>query len=154
MKKLSEFEIGLITGLLEGEGYIGVNVVKRDKTKYGVSVDPEISIVIREKRVLDRIYSSLNLGSVLKQTWGGYRWRIRKIDECIEFLELIKPFIISERNKRRVELLLNLCKIKQKREKGKPFDENAWISILELVKELRMLSSKPNQKKVALPVMR
>jgi hypothetical protein len=151
MERLSEFEIGFITGLLEGEGYIGINVVKRGKTKYGISTDPEISIVIKEKEVLDWINDRLNIGSVLKQTWGGYRWRMRKIDECIKFLGLIKPFLISERNKRHVELLLNFCKIKQKREKGKSFDRNTWISILELVRELRTLSNKPNQKKVDLP---
>jgi hypothetical protein len=99
MFTLSDFELGYIVGLLEGEGSI---TMSRNKTLESFQI--QVSITNTNKLLLLRVFNILKIGRLdakspvkLKVTWKKcYQYRIIKQVEILNFLKLVRPYLIEK----------------------------------------------------------
>lgn len=102
---ISEFDLGFVVGLLEGEGTISIYHQNGDWI-------PGIKIVMTDLEPMEKLASLFNRRLYVYNKKGGYKpiytFHVFGLQSLIEFLELISPRLISK--KVLAEMLLAYCK--------------------------------------------
>lgn len=107
--RLSELELGWVTGLLEGEGCF---TIKKGKRKNGFSCTLAIRVVSTDRDVIDRLHKLVPAGSVCKptrKTKGDkqiYSWSLQNTRAVLDLLVIIFP-LMGERRQRRIRKILS-----------------------------------------------
>ena len=73
-----------LTGLIDAEGSLGVNISKdiARKSNYAITLFLEIGLNIRDKAVLERIQETLKVGNIYyRSTDKTYRWKVSNIKQ-------------------------------------------------------------------------
>ncbi len=105
---LSEFELGWVAGLLEGEGSFSV---KRSKRKNGFSCTPAIQLTSTDEDVAVRLHKLIPAASVCKprrKTKGGkrvYKWSLSRSAVVSDLLICIFPLMSGRRQDKIREVL-------------------------------------------------
>jgi len=108
LENLSEFELGYIAGMIDGEGCIGANIDERNKI-----VTPYIIITNTDKKLMEWLSSILGYDFYIKKQTHRktcYQIGIRRIRDIKKVLDLIKDKLIVK--KEQAELMYRLCLIK------------------------------------------
>jgi len=146
---MKSFERGFIVGLIEGEGTISLSVGK-GKTRnsfLGLSIEPLIQIANTSEELINK--ANMILGwrkRVIKREKAKilYLSITRSIDLVQNVLEEINCDLVSK--KKRGELLLEFCKIRKTKYKGKIRRRLKGVGYtdreFEIVKEIAILNSK------------
>ena len=99
-------ELAYAAGLFDGEGSISL---VRQKTNRSHS--PQVSVASNDREVLDWFQKRFGGSIVTKQPRQAthsvsYDWRLTD-RRALTFLQLIRPYLVTERKIRRIDLLLN-----------------------------------------------
>lgn len=117
---LTEFEIGYIVGIIEGEGYIGITID-------GDRLRPKLSISNCDKRMVDYFNYKLGFGNVLtnkrkKNNWTQiFSWSVQHKKNLLLLFEKIYPYMISK--KEEIGLILSIIECKDANQKLLLFHE-------------------------------
>lgn len=129
MSKLSEKEFYIYTaGFFDGEGCFTINKqIINNKIYY----HPQIFITQCDKRPLEIIKEKINIPSYIRPLYtnnilAAYIFNIRKIEDCILFINKILPYVIVK--KEVLELGREFCKYKLKGVKY-DYDDNFLHSL-------------------------
>jgi len=145
---LNGMQIGMIVGLIEGEGGMGLLIHKQSNHRY---LRPYITVSNTNIEILDWLRSTIGLGSISKPRrkephhkrvchYGLYGQT-----SVLPLLRLLEPHFITERRKKQVNLIIEFCERRRNvLEKGcMPYN---WRDV-EVFLELRKLNPKgPNPK--------
>jgi hypothetical protein len=99
-------EIAYTAGLFDGEGSISLVRQKNNR-----SHSPQVAVASTDYEVLDWLQKRFGGSIVTKQPYKinhsvSYDWRLTD-RRALNFLQLIRPYLVIERKIRRVDLLLN-----------------------------------------------
>lgn len=119
-KEYNTGEIGWLSGIVDGEGSIGIRRCMK-KGKY-ISYTPFIQVTNCDFILLDRIkeildYYGIDYTFTIRKDDRELKWRnsghiaIGNYEGSVRFLKLIMPFLISK--KRHAEILLEYCNYRQ-----------------------------------------
>jgi len=144
---LSDFDRGWLIGLLDGEGWIGLLKMKDSKSKLGFRLKPIISVANANRELIEKAQKIL----------GGYiepvnphlptvTWEVTLVDtrKIKDFLEENLQYIIA--HKRRAELLLEFCKSRLNKPRGKGHGSQYSKRELEIRKEFEKLMKRRHWK--------
>ena len=84
MVKNNKIHPWTLTGLIDAEGSLGVNLSKNSvrKSKYAITLFLEIGLNFRDKALLERIEATLKVGNIFyKEKDKTYRWKVSNINE-------------------------------------------------------------------------
>lgn len=84
MEKINKLHPWTLTGLIDAEGSLGVNITRNTRRKVGYIIIPslEIGMNIRDKFLLERIQATLKAGNIYyKSSDKTYRWKVTNINE-------------------------------------------------------------------------
>jgi hypothetical protein len=98
-------ELAYAAGLFDGEGSISLVRQKNNR-----SHSPQVAVASTDHEVLDWLQKRFGGSIVTKQPYKtnhsvSYDWRLTD-RRALNFLQLIRPFLVIERKIRRVDLLL------------------------------------------------
>ncbi len=100
LPQLTDFDIGWLVGIYEGEGSVGF---RSRRGKYGTTIQVSVQLCSTDKDTIDRLHTLIP-GSTKcienKPTKAGklvYRWAITKITLAKRFLLLIQPHLSVRR---------------------------------------------------------
>ncbi len=99
LPELSDFDLGWLAGIYEGEGSVGIRVRER---KGGVSVGVQVQLSSTDKDMIERLHALIpgSTRCVQKMMPGRkrvYKWNISKVDLAIKFLKCIHPYLSVRR---------------------------------------------------------
>ena len=139
---IKENELNYIAGLLDGEGYIGVRVMKNNHQRFGYSIQPIIAISVSrtDGSAIFEIKKLLGMGTIDNKTRFQTTLRIRKKSDVKRFIQLITPYVRFPSAKRKLALLNQIMDILGERYKRMTKEE--FETITQLVIELRKLSKR------------
>jgi hypothetical protein len=110
-------------GFLEGEGTFGIRMArgKSKSRQYHIAVSaPQKDL--ETLRALKNITGMGNINRIAKNGINStpiFRWRVSSKREIIKLLESIMPFLLSTRNKKRVNAVLLMAYLKRDKSGGK-----------------------------------
>jgi len=135
MKLNSSSKRAYIAGFLDGDGSIYVRLKPNDDYRYGFQVAPYIILFqsAKERYKFEEICSLINLGYIRERKDGILEYTISRIDNILEFLNMVRPFVILKR--KQVELMLKILKQKKKIKNEKDFK-----SLMKLIDSFRELN--------------
>lgn len=109
---MTDFELGYVVGLFEGEGFIALNLQKTDTNEhYGIN----IGFSNNSFETLEKVKSILGCGKIFKRRATG-RWQpngsliISKQKDALSFLEKVYPYLIIKKEK--AELIIEFLKLR------------------------------------------
>lgn len=111
-RKLSDFEKGWLSGLLDGEGSIKLRPRSNGKT-----FKPSIEIANNNKELLDAIQNIIPEGKIYKKEWNNENWEtsyqfiIWKQESMKNLLQQLKDHLFVKR--RRAELMLQFIALRE-----------------------------------------
>ena len=102
-----------LAGFLDGDGSIYVRLKKNDTYRYGYQISPYIVLFqsAKSKVKFEQLCNMIELGNMRIRKDGIMEYTIGKIESLIQFLKLVKPYVILKRDQ--VELMQNILKIKK-----------------------------------------
>lgn len=135
IQKLTDFEMGYLSGFIDGEGSIGLYRNKDNKTKRGYSWEPRLSISNTNEEVLKWIKDKMNQGGITRTKRGkhgckdSYSLELRQ-----DVIRQILPLLKLRVKRAQQELLLRFLNITNK--SVQPFDdpeiENIYLKLKAL----------------------
>ena len=149
---LSQLDLGIIVGLLEGEGYIGLGL------KASGTFQPVVDISNTELSILNFVHEKIGIGSIQTSNRNKpkrsvkplHYFTIRRQEGIVAFLEIVLPHLISKR--RAAVLVMKFCKLRLKNRRHskdvhipknfRRYGGKGFKSLREVVKEL--LLENPN----------
>lgn len=147
VKRLSDFERGWIAGLIDGDGSIALNFVKRKRKyhyRHDFSLLPSIRITNNNLELLEVLKKTIGGGiciqraSAKNKKWKDfYHWTLVGIFRIKSLLKQVLPDLIVRRPQ--AELILKYCTSRIKRLKGKPRAPYSKDEI-ELVHKMEVLN--------------
>jgi len=146
--------LGYIAGLIDGEGAIGLQVCGHGRKRKDYWLSPYIAISNSNRQVLEVCKNFLKCGYIQTCGYTGKRrrrhWRlwIKRQDDCLKVLEMIKDFLIAK--KTQCELLIKYLKRRcrlPKYRKGIGYTEEDF----EIYLQLRRLNNNGKQRKLKNP---
>ena len=117
-EKMTDFELGYVVGLFEGEGFIAFNFsLRNDKTRHEYYT-VHLGLVNTDLDLLEKFQSIIGYGSITKKphqsqfnsTKQCWQWRVSKQKEALDFLEKVYPCLIVKREK--AELIIEFLKLR------------------------------------------
>jgi len=123
--ELTDFELGFIVGLIEGEGSISFSINKDKKSKIPY-VYPHFTIAGKDLRLLKRAQQLIG-GVLTNKRSGTHDLVLRRIKTIIETLKRLEPYLITKRD-----------------------DARKVIKWFDLFTERRKTSPKPNMQEMEL----
>jgi hypothetical protein len=120
LKNLSNYEIGYIVGILDGEGSLGINKGE-NKGYYGYS--PKINFSNQERDIINFIHSKLGMTTGLKKGKDCFSVNLYGKEIISEFLKFIIPYTHSRKTKKKAEILLKFCSAENSKEREHYYQE-------------------------------
>ncbi len=119
--KLSEFDLGYLCGLIDGEGSIFFCKQSCDWRPQSVVYYPKLNVGGTNPAPIKWCKDTLHIGFVHRFKRGesekdGWIWQIGRFDELVALLKLVKPHLKIK--KKQAELVLKFIKIRYTREIG------------------------------------
>lgn len=140
---LTNDALNYLGGLVDGEGYLGVYMWKESKKNYtfGYGVRPvfQIALGFPDSLSLKYFQQQTGLGEILPNRKSGHHWIVRKKEEVIEILNLIKQYVRFPSTQRKIELILEFLSIMPNK---RPCTREIWQRELEIIIELRRMSKR------------
>ena len=146
MKKfVSSVKRAYLAGFLDGDGSIYVRLKPNKSYKYGFQVAPYIVLFqsAKEESKFKKVCSLINLGYMRKRKDGILEYTIGRIDNIIEFLSFVGPFVILKREQ--VILMKKILERKKKINKERDFK-----ALMKLIDSFRELNYSKKRKKYIL----
>ena len=116
-----------LAGFLDGDGSIYVRLKPNSTYRFGFQVSPCIALFQSKKEAenFQRVCSLIGCGYMRERKDGILEYVINKKDEIINFLYVIKPYLILKR--RQADLMVEILKVKTKVKDQKSFNELAQL---------------------------
>lgn len=142
-EKLTQFELGYLVGMLEGEGSIALDKLHRGRhytpqVKLVTNTDNEIIEYIRrlgEKIGLSPIKTRVRAGK------GNHKdclhIEVRRIENVYPLLKGLLPYLKGSK-RRKAELIMEFCQSRLSAYKNQPYRDEEW----KLIEEIRLLNNK------------
>lgn len=95
MMKKSKLHPWFLTGLIDAEGSLGINITKDIKRKSGfiITLFLEIGLNIKDKNLIENLKFTLGVGNIYyKSSDNTYRWKVSNIEELSS---VIIPHLIA-----------------------------------------------------------
>lgn len=105
---LSDFELGWVAGLIEGEGSF---TIKKTRRKNGFSCQPQLRVSMTDEDVIRRLASLIPIGNVLRagrKTKGGkdvWMWSLTNSQALIDLMIALR-LLMGERRRKRMDFIL------------------------------------------------
>ncbi|MBI2676849.1 MAG: LAGLIDADG family homing endonuclease [Candidatus Yanofskybacteria bacterium] len=133
-KNLSSIKRAYLAGFLDGDGSIYVRAKLNSDYRYGFQVAPAIILFqsAKDRSKFEEVCSLINLGYIRTRNDGILEYTINKIDNIIEFLKLVEPFVILKR--KQVVLMKQIIEQKKKVKQQKDFE--ALLKLIDSFREL------------------
>jgi len=140
-KNLSSIKRAYLAGFLDGDGSIYVRAKPNSDYRYGFQVAPAIVLFqsARDRSKFEEVCSLINLGYIRTRKDGILEYTINKIDNILEFLSIVQPFVILKR--KQVALMKQILEQKHKIEEKSDFEK-----LLRLVDSFRELNYSKKRK--------
>ena len=138
---LSSIKRAYLAGFLDGDGSIYVRAKPNSDYHYGFQIAPAIILFqsAKDRSKFEEICSLINLGYIRTRKDGILEYTINKIDNILEFLSIIEPFVILKR--KQVVLMKQILQQKRKIEKESDFE-----ALLKMVDSFRELNYSKKRK--------
>ena len=133
-KNLSSTKRAYLAGFLDGDGSIYVRAKPNSDYRYGFQIAPAVILFqsARDRSKFEEVCSLINLGYIRTRKDGILEYTINKIDNILEFLSIVEPFVILKR--KQVALMKRIIKQKAKVEQQSDFEE--LIKLIDSFREL------------------
>ena len=133
-RNLSSIKRAYLAGFLDGDGSIYVRAKPNTDYRYGFQVAPAIILFqsAKDRLKFEEICSLINLGYIRTRKDGILEYTINKIDNILEFLSIVEPFVILKR--KQVALMKQI--IGQKRKIEQQSDFTALLKLIDSFREL------------------
>ncbi len=131
---LSSIKRAYLAGFLDGDGSIYVRAKPNSTYRYGFQVAPAIILFqsAKDRSKFEEICSLINLGYIRTRKDGILEYTINKIDNILEFISIVEPFVILKR--KQVTLMKQI--IGQKRKIEQQSDFAALLKLIDSFREL------------------
>jgi hypothetical protein len=108
------FDLGLLIGMIEGEGEINIcRKSSKGRNKNLFTLHPRISISNTDRELLKKIVTiiGVGIGHIYsdKRDTPCYRWDIGSRNDCLKLLKRISPFMVSKRKSKLAEIVIEFC---------------------------------------------
>src|SRR3989338_3619781 len=113
-KSISTTTKAYLAGFLDGDGSIYVRLKPNPTYRFGFQVSPCIALFQAKKEAenFQRVCSLIGCGYMRERKDGILEYVINKKDEIINFLSVIKPYLVLK--KRQADLMIRIIKAKEK----------------------------------------
>ena len=140
-RNLSSIKRAYLAGFLDGDGSIYVRAKPNGDYRYGFQIAPAIILFqsARNRSKFEEICSLINLGYIRTRKDGILEYTINKIDNILEFLLIVEPFVILKR--KQVALMKKILEQKKSIEQQSDFE-----ALLKLVDSFRELNYSKKRK--------
>ena len=120
-KIITPIQRAYLAGFLDGDGSIYVRLKPNKTYKYGFQVSPCIVLFQskKEEKSFKQICSLIDFGYLRERKDGILEYTINKQDDIINFLALIKPYLILKRQ--HAKLMIKILQAKKKVKNKKDF---------------------------------
>src|SRR3990167_3466039 len=142
MKKfISSTTKAYLAGFLDGDGSIYVRLKPNSDYRFGFQVAPYIILFqsAKERPQFEKICSLIDLGYIRERKDGILEYTISKMDNILEFLSFVRPFVILK--KKQVALMKEILEQKRKIQNKKDF-----AKLMKLVDTFRELNYSKKRK--------
>ena len=140
-RSISSTKRAYLAGFLDGDGSIYVRLKPSTDYRYGFQVAPYIILFqsAKERSKFEKICSLINLGYIRERKDGILEYTIGKIDNILEFLSIVEPFVILKREQ--VALMKKIIKQKERVENKQDFK-----ALMKLIDSFRKLNYSKKRK--------
>lgn len=134
MRLISSIRRAYLAGFLDGDGSVYVRLKPSNDYRYGFQIAPYIVLFqsSKGKTSFEEVCSLINLGYMRERKDGILEYTINRISNILEFINLVRPFVILK--KRQVELMIQILEQKKKVENEKDFE--ALMKLIDSFREL------------------
>lgn len=106
---MTDFEVGWVAGILDGEGCLSICCDLRKRGNYYI---PQVIVNNTDKRMLDVLYKLTSFGHVTKRTKythqkQSWTWQVRRLSDIAVLLIEVYPYLVTK--KEQASVLLKLC---------------------------------------------
>ena len=142
MRSISLIKRAYLAGFLDGDGSIYVRLKPNKDYRFGFQVAPYVVLFqsAKEQSKFEEICSLINLGYIRKRKDGILEYTINRINNIIEFLSLVKPFVILK--KKQVQLMIKILSQKKKVKNKQDFKR-----LMKLIDSFRELNYSKKRKR-------
>jgi len=139
LDKLTEFELGWLTAIIEGEGTLTINNKRNPR--------PVIQVANTDLSIVNTVSRLLNVGFVVhdarKNRVTSYYIIINSVWSAYNILKKLQPCFMSERKKELCSLLLRFCELKLNRYyKKKKIPKHIQTEIQDIMHKVAKLNRK------------
>jgi len=145
MRKFEDVELAWMAGLITGDGWVTLQKRGLSRGKYYKEIRAFIGVSSTDKDVVTVFGEITGIESIIEITWKKYdvlskrktqwRWQISNQKEVEDLLEQLLPFFITERIRKRAEIVFEFCK-------SHTLGTSATEYEFQLLKEVQRLSGK------------
>lgn len=141
-KLLSAIQKAYLAGFLDGDGSIYVRLKPNTDYRFGFQVAPYVVLFQsnKDRHIFERVCSMIGLGYLRERNDGILEYTINRRDAIIEFLDMLKPYIVLKL--RQTKLMLRILKKKPKVKNKGDFKE-----LMDLIDRFRNLNYSKKRKK-------
>jgi hypothetical protein len=140
---LNEYELGLVVGLLEGEGSLYLKKLRHPNARCGYTFQPIFEITNTKLDIVEKIRSILPFGFIKRKKRTDrkkecYSYIIYRLKDIFVTLETLRSSLISSSCRKKADLLIEFCKVRLQSSKSQPYG----FRELEIYNELKRLNQK------------
>lgn len=138
-ERLSNFEVGWLAGVLDGEGYLSLGVNSTKRTIY-----PSIKVASIDRKLIDKYifllkklkipFSTYERNPKNKNWSRNWSIDIRTAERCKRFIEVILPYLTTK--KYNGEIVLKFCKSRL----SLPYGSSYTKEEMECLREVRKMN--------------
>jgi hypothetical protein len=134
------FQLGWLSAIIEGEGNISLTWTKRKCNKF-IQLSPRIQVTNKDKQVIDRIKSILNIlniGCYINKYKDIYKISICGMKRCNKLSRIIKDYMLGKRERTNLLYEYTFYRLSNKKRYSK-YDKDVFL-------KMRKLNGKPIKK--------
>lgn len=148
-KNITVPELSYLAGIIEVKGVISFIYDTTKTTANYPEFYPSLELILKDKELVYSVQSLVQCGTVSpRKTSSKVRWKILlKHKDCVEVLEVIKPYVSTENFKRQIFVTEQFYKWKIKIMAGKLYKLNNLKYVLEGMERFRSLLAEAKQLK-------
>jgi len=134
-KELTDIEKGILVGLIEADGSLGIAKNRGKWYKKGFALYPYIYIVNTDLTLMEKVARILGnrynihvhpQGKSHKGRKKVYKLTIKKLAHVLDLLRQLYPYFLSDRKKKKAELIMKFCEIRLKKHLEGMAGTKAW----------------------------
>ena len=141
-KKITPIQRAYLAGFLDGDGSIYVRLKPNKTYKYDFQIAPYIVLFQSKKveKLFQEICSLIHVGYLRVRKDGILEYTINKQQDIIDFLKLVKPYLILK--KEHAELMINILLTKQQVK-----DKKDFMKLAQMIDKFRDLNYSKKRKR-------